>query len=115
MTDEIAKEIIQRKGIIGINFLRAFLDDKNPESILDHILYGFEIGGEDQMCFGADFFYTKDFPDKKRFPFYFPVVENASKYPSLLQILSQQLSSQQLEKLAYGNCQRFFSQLWKNQ
>lgn len=115
LTDEIAKEIIHRKGIIGVNFLRAFLDDINPEGVLDHILHGFEIGAGDQICFGADFFYTKDFPDKKRFPFYFPVVENASKYPSLLQILSQQLSSQQLEKLAYGNCQRFFSQLWKNQ
>jgi membrane dipeptidase len=113
LTDEFAKEIIHRKGIIGVNFLRAFLDDKNPERILDHILHGFEIGAEEQMCFGADFFYTKDFPDKNRFPFYFPVVENASKYPSLLEILSQQLSKQQLEKLAFGNCQRFFGELWK--
>ena len=113
LTDEFAKEIIHRKGIIGINFLRAFLDDKNPERILDHILHGFEIGAGDQMCFGADFFYTKDFPDKNRFPFYFPVVENASKYPYLLQLLSQQLTGQQLEKLAYRNCQRFFGNLWE--
>ena len=108
LTDEFAQEVIRRKGIIGINFLRAFLDDKNPERIFDHILHAIEIGGEDCLCFGADFFYTKDFPDKKRHPFYFPLVEDASKYPSFLDELSDLLPQSQLEKLAYKNCQRFF-------
>lgn len=115
LTDEFAKEIIHRKGIIGINFLRSFLDDQNPERLFEHILHGFEIGAEDQMCFGADYFYTKDFADKSRHPFYFPVAENASKYPSILEKLSENLSNDQLKKLAYKNCQRFFSQLWENQ
>ncbi len=115
LTDEFAKEVINRKGIIGINFLRAFLDDKNSERLFEHILHGFEIGAEDQMCFGADYFYTKDFPDKNRHPFYFPLAENASKYPSILEKLSESLSTDQLKKLAYKNCQRFFTQLWKGQ
>lgn len=113
LTDEFAQEVIRRGGIIGINFLRAFLDDKNPERIFEHILHGFDIGAEEQMCFGADFFYTKDFPDKSRHPFYFPLVENASKYPSILGKLAENLSQSQLEKLAYKNCQRFFSGLWR--
>lgn len=113
LTDEFAKEVIHRKGIIGINFLRSFLDDKKPERLFEHILHGFEIGAEDQMCFGADYFYTKDFPDKSRHPFYFPIAENASKYPSILEKLFESISSDQLEKLAYKNCQRFFSNLWK--
>ncbi|EOZ96085.1 hypothetical protein A33Q_2678 [Indibacter alkaliphilus LW1] len=113
LTDEFAKEIILRKGIIGINFLRAFLDNDKPERVFEHILYGFENGAETQMCFGADFFYTQNFPDKSRFPFYFPLVENASKYPSILESLAANLSSDQLEKLAYKNAQRFFSDLWK--
>lgn len=112
LSDEFAKEIIHRGGIIGINFLRAFLDTENPERIYEHILYGFEIGAKEQMCFGADFFYTKDFPDPSRHPFYFPIVENASKYPSILEKLADYLSTDQLEKLAYKNCQRFFGKVW---
>lgn len=113
LNDEFAKEIIRRKGIIGINFLRAFLDDKHPERIFEHFLYGFDLGGEENICFGADFFYTKDFPDPKRFPFYFPIVEDASKYPAILETLSKSLSASQLEKLAYKNCQRLFGSLWE--
>jgi membrane dipeptidase len=112
LTDEFAKEVVKREGIIGINFLRAFLDMEKPERIYEHILYGFDIGAEDQMCFGADFFYTQDFPDPSRHPFYFPIVENASKYPSILNKLAENLSISQLEKLAYKNCQRFFVNLW---
>ncbi|WP_143962728.1 dipeptidase [Litoribacter populi] len=112
LSDEFAKEIIHRKGLIGVNFLRAFLDNAVPEKIFDHIKHGFGIGAEDCICFGADFFYTKDFPDKTRHPFYFPLVENASKYPSLLDTLSDDLNKDQLEKLAYKNAQRFFKSTW---
>ncbi|HSJ68483.1 MAG TPA: membrane dipeptidase [Anditalea sp.] len=112
ITDEFAKEIIHRKGILGINFLRAFLDNAVPEKLFDHIKHGFAIGAEDCICFGADFFYTKDFPDKSRHPFYFPLAENASKYPTLLDSLGNDLSDLQLKKLAYKNCQRFFKDTW---
>lgn len=112
LNDEFAKEVIRRKGIIGINFLRAFLDDKHPERIFDHFLYAYDLGAEDQICFGADFFFTKNFPDPKRFPIYFPIAEDASKYPSILDTLAKDLSPFQLEKLAFKNCQRFFGQLW---
>lgn len=114
LTDEFSQEIVRRKGLIGINFLRAFLDNEKPERVFEHLLYGFENGVEDQMCFGADYFYTKNFPDKSRFPFYFPIVENASKYPSVLETLSEKLNQSQLEKLAYKNAQTFFSNLWNS-
>jgi microsomal dipeptidase-like Zn-dependent dipeptidase len=115
LTDEIVQEIIRRKGIIGVNFLRAFLDNDIPERIFEHILYGIEAGAGDHLCFGADFFYTQNFPDKTRFPFYFPLVENAGKYPSVLEILAESLSIGQLEKLAYKNAQQFFFNLCKPQ
>ena len=115
ITDEFAKEIIHRRGLIGVNFLRAFLDDDNPERIFDHIRYGFELGAEDCICFGADFFYTKDFHDKSRHPFYYPLVEDASKYPSVLDSLNSSLQKEDLEKLAYGNAQRFFKSVWTDQ
>jgi membrane dipeptidase len=112
LTDEFAQEIVHRKGYLGMNFLRAFLDNENSERIVDHILYGFQTGLEDHLCFGADFFYTHDFPDPSRHPFYFPIVEDASKYPSLLDKLSDSLSNAQLEKLAYQNVRNFYKNLW---
>ncbi|MCS5490912.1 dipeptidase [Algoriphagus limi] len=112
LTDEFAQEIIRRKGIIGVNFLRAFLDNSVPERLYEHILHGFEIGGENAQSFGADFFYTGDFPDKSRHPFYFPLAENASKYPEILKELQQSLTQEQLEKLAYKNVQNFYQNLY---
>lgn len=112
LTDEFAQEIIRRKGIIGVNFLRAFLDNSVPERLFEHILHGFEIGGENAQSFGADFFYTGDFPDPSRHPFYFSLAENASKYPELLDSLKESLSPMQLEKLAYRNVQNFYQNLY---
>jgi microsomal dipeptidase-like Zn-dependent dipeptidase len=111
LTDEFAQEIIQRGGIIGVNFLRAFLDPEVPERLFEHILHGIKMN-KDSICFGADFFYTKNFPDKSRHPFYFPLAENAGKYPSILESLSQNLSDSQLRKLASENVFNFYQKLW---
>lgn len=111
LSDEFAQEIVQRGGIIGVNFLRAFLDPEVPERLFEHILHGFSLG-EDAICFGADFFYTKDFPDKSRHPFYFPLAENAGKYPSILDFLSRNLNETQLRKLASENVFNFYRKLW---
>ena len=111
LTNEFAQEIIHRGGIIGVNFLRAFLDNEQPERLFEHLMYGSKLN-EQAIAFGADFFYTKDFPDESRHPFYFPLAENASKYPSILEHLSQELSDGQLGKLAYENVFHFYQKLW---
>lgn len=113
LSDEFAQEIIRQKGIIGVNFLRAFLDNDVPERLYEHILHGFEIGGEEAQCFGADFFYTLDFPDPNRFPFYFPLAENAGKYPAILDALQANLEQSSLEKLAYKNALNFYQNLYR--
>jgi membrane dipeptidase len=113
LTDEFAKEIIYRGGIIGVNFLRAFLDNDVPERLFEHLLHGFQIKGEKAMCFGADFFYTKNFGDPSRIPFYFPLAENSSKYPGLLEHLETDLGDQHLANLAYENALNFYKKLWK--
>ena len=111
LSDEFAQEIIRREGIIGVNFLRAFLDDQVPERLFEHLIYGAKLG-ENAICFGADFFYTLDFPDKNRHPIYFPLAENAGKYPSILKELNTQLSEVQLRKMAYENVFTFYQKLW---
>lgn len=112
LTDEFAKEIVHREGIIGVNFLRSFLDNDVPERLYDHLLHAFAIGAEKSICFGADFFYTQDFPDQSRIPFYFPLAENAGKYPSILNHLETELSKAQLNDLAFGNALNFYQKLW---
>lgn len=111
LSNEFAQEIIHRGGIIGVNFLREFLDREIPERLFEHLLYGVQLS-EDAITFGADFFYTKNFPDKSRHPFYFPLAENAGKYPSILASLSQNLSETQVRKLAYENVFNFYQKLW---
>lgn len=111
LSDEFAQEIIHREGIIGVNFLRAFLDNEQPERLFEHLIYGSKLG-EHAIAFGADFFYTQDFPDRSRHPFYFPLAENASKYPSILSHLSQKLTEGQLRKLAHENVFCFYQNLW---
>jgi membrane dipeptidase len=111
LSEEFAQEIIQRGGIIGVNFLREFLDREVPERLFEHLLHGNRLS-EDAICFGADFFYTKNFPDKSRLPFYFPLAENAGKYPSILESLSQSLNESQLRKLASENVFNFYQKLW---
>lgn len=111
LPNELAQEIIHRKGLIGINFLRSFLHDENPEAILDHIHYGFAKGAEDVICFGADYFYTADEKDVSRLPFYFPDLLHAGI--SYQYILSQlQLNQSQLQKLAFQNAQQFIERIW---
>ncbi|MFT4856392.1 MAG: membrane dipeptidase [Algoriphagus sp.] len=112
LTDEFAKEIIKRNGIVGVNFLRAFLDTDVPARLFEHILHGFNVGAEKNICFGADFFYTKDFGDPSRIPFYFPLAENAGKYNSILESLESDLSEKQLKGLAFQNALNFYQNLW---
>ena len=111
LPDEIAKEIIKRKGLIGINFLRAFLNDNNPNAIYDHILYGLNMGAH-SICFGADYFYTDSHPDQSRKPFFFKEHENASCYPLILKGLSGKIPPDVLEAISNKNVINFIERIY---
>lgn len=113
LPDELTQEIIHRKGLIGMNFLRHFLNTDDPEALKHHILYGFEHGAEDSICFGADYFYHADSPELDRFPFYNQQYANAGiSYSYILNNLKSNLSPEQLEKLSYRNAQNFLERIW---
>lgn len=113
LPDELAQEIVHRKGLIGMNFLRKFVNTEDPDALLHHIQYGLGKGAEDSLCFGADYFYFADEQDLSRFPFYHKEHEQASSsYNYLLQRLQEQLSQEQLQKIAYQNAQRFITRIW---
>ncbi|WP_299759045.1 membrane dipeptidase [uncultured Pontibacter sp.] len=113
LPDELTQEIIRRKGLIGINFLRKFVNTDDPDALLHHIQYGFDHGAEDALCFGADYFYFADEQDLSRFPFYHQAHQQAnSSYTYILNRLQQQYSKEQLQKLAFSNAQRFIERIW---
>jgi len=115
LPDELARVIIGRKGLIGMNFLRAFLHPDDPSSLVKHILYGIEIGAQEALCFGADFFHTDSHPDRSRVPFFFKEHEHAGKYQQILRSLEHMLTPNQVEGLAFGNAMSFLQRLWSDQ
>lgn len=112
LPDDIAKEVIRRKGLIGINFLRAFLNVNDPNAIYDHIEYGINLGAKDCICFGADYNYTLDRSDQDRKPFFFKEQESASTYPSILENISQRISPDIAEAIANRNAIDYIRRIW---
>ena len=112
LSDRIAGELIRRNGLIGMNFLRAFLHPDDPAVLLEHINHGMQLGGRNALCFGADFYCTKDHPDRERVPFYFPEHENAGKYQEILHDLQDGRTRDDREALAFGNALDFMKRVW---
>lgn len=113
LPDDLAREIIERGGIIGVNFLRAFVNNDDPNALYQHINHGVELGGSNAICFGADYFATDDHPDRSRVPFYFEEHGDASRYPSILETISQQVSPKVVEGIGSKNAMRYITELWR--
>ena len=113
LPDEIAQEVILKKGLIGINFLRAYVDDFKSNTLLDHFTYGLGLGAEKVLALGADYFYTKDFYDPSRMPLYHKSHSNASCYPQIMGELQNKIKSvEQIQAIGLGNTLSFLSRLW---
>jgi len=113
LPDDIAQEIIHRQGLIGVNFLRAFVNNEKPETLLEHIAYGIELGAQNSICYGADYFYVKSHPDKSRIPFYYKEHENASSYQRINEELGKKFGDEICNKISYQNVTDFLTRLWK--
>lgn len=113
LPDEIAREVIKRKGVIGLNVYRPFIGDK-LNFLSKHLERWFELGGEDQICFGADFFYEEDVSSSKgKSDLYFPEYSNASCYGAILEQFRRELdlSVQKLEKISITNFLNFIHRI----
>lgn len=113
LPDDIAKEIISRQGLIGVNFVRAFVNNEHPEALLEHINHGLELGGENAIAFGADFFYSKNHPDKSRIPFYHKEHENSACYSAINAQIERNFGTEICSKLSHKNAVDFLRRLWK--
>lgn len=106
LPDEIAREIIQRKGLIGLVFYDKFL--KSPQQLHEHIKYGLQLGGEKALAFGADFFCLNDFQNLPHKGSFFPEMADSSHYPWILKTLKEGgLAQEQIDAISSKNFFRF--------
>ncbi len=112
LPDDIAKEIINRQGLIGLNFVRAFVNNEHPEVLYEHLNHGLELGGEKAVAYGADFFFSKNHPDKSRIPFYHREHENSASYIGLNEHIEKQFGSDICDNVSYKNAIEFLKRLW---
>ncbi len=117
LPDEFVERLVNLKGLIGMNFLRAYIHDTEPAYFLNHFLHGLDDKvALDQMAFGADFFFRegleKMYPE--RIPVFFEEHIDASKYPIILnQLRMKGVKEEVLQKLCYGNALDFIQRTWK--
>lgn len=110
LPDELAKEIFKRGGVIGLNFVKAFVGKNLPEDFSRQVDYARSLGGFDHLCFGADFFYDQDASITLHpfIPFFYERFGNSACYPDLIAYLNDIFTKQELEKIASHNLNRFF-------
>lgn len=108
LTDDLAKEVIARQGLLGINFMSPYTgDDNDPDSLFRHIEHALKLGAEDLLAIGADFF----FDDERSEQIYFPRFNSASTYPLFLDTIEKQFSPEIADKIAYKNALRYINSL----
>ncbi|MGC1878212.1 MAG: membrane dipeptidase [Rhabdochlamydiaceae bacterium] len=116
LPDDLAKEIIRRKGLIGLNLFAPFIHKTDPFAIVRQVEYGLALGGENALSFGADFFCDSDFPDimakYQRSTSFYPQFSDSSSYPILLELFAEhlKLNEQQLHKVASQNALHFLKE-----
>ncbi|MCH9626453.1 MAG: hypothetical protein S4CHLAM2_00750 [Chlamydiales bacterium] len=113
LPDELAKEVIRREGIIGLNFVKHFIGKNYPEDFTRQVDYARSLGGFDHYCFGADFFYDKDMPIAYHpfIPFFYPPFGDAGCYQDLIAHLNEVFTKQELEKIAHQNFANFLARM----
>ena len=110
LPDAIAKEIMRRQGVIGLNFIRSFVGPE--ESLSKQLEFGLSLGGEDRLCFGADFFFEGDLDQPGRPPkkgTFFEKYSNSGCYPAILDRWRAELDVPEivLDKIAFSNIKKF--------
>ncbi len=111
LPDELVQEIVNRNGLIGLNFVKYFINPENPEDIYRHIEHALKLGAEKNICFGADFFDDKAHPDQSRYPFFFDELSDSSAYPKINEKVKQIFSEEFCSKLSHQNVLNYFKRL----
>lgn len=115
LPDELISEIINRKGLIGLNFIKDYIDPLEPKKLYQHIDYILSLGGKSTLCYGADFFFDKAHPDKSRYPFFFDEFNNALSYNVINNYIENEYGNSISENISHKNALNFINTLWNKQ
>jgi len=111
LPDFVAKEIVKRGGVIGINLFRHFLGE-SVRDISRHVEHALYLGALDHYCFGADFFYEQiSLHSLYPRPYFHDELSNSGCYPHLLSHLKSLCGQKEIENIAFGNARAFFERL----
>ncbi len=97
LPDDLAREIAERGGIIGVNFSPRFLTCEGRatvDDLLRHIEHFVGVAGEDHVGLGSDFDGLPSYPEG---------LESAEKLPFLGEKLVERFGKDVAEKIAYKN------------
>ena len=100
LTDEMAKAIIDRDGMIGLNLCPPFIHDmpekQTVESLFLHLEHGLSLGAEDHIGFGGDIDGIEHYPA--------PLELSRSIHDQLIEfMLRENYSDTLVEKVSYKN------------
>lgn len=108
LEDEQIKILIERGGLIGINFCRSFLGDRNDdgfEAVYRHMAHVLYMGGENILSIGSDFDGCEISPE----------LSGIDKIPALSEFLScKGFNEALIEKIFYKNAYNFFKNILQN-
>ena len=113
LPDELVKEIVNRGGLIGLNFVKYFINPEKPDEIYRHIEHAIKLGAENHLCFGADFFDDKSHPEQERYPFFFSEFGDSTAYETINSRISELFSDDLKEKISHKNALSYFKRLHK--
>ncbi len=114
LPEELALEIVRRKGLIGINFVRRFVGDR-PEDFLRLVEYAFSIGAENTLCLGSDFYGGATPPLHLNPEYLYPPFQdefsNSSCFPHFAKLLEKILPPENIKKIFYANAAHFLQKM----
>lgn len=113
LPDELAKEIIHRRGLIGLNCISRFVGKDPDKDFSRHLALMLQWKGMEQASLAADFFHDDDLNPAYRvegYSSFFPAYSDAGCYPRLLSLYQQELKLNQseTEQIAFKNALNFF-------
>ena len=105
LTDEQAKLIAQKDGIIGVSVYPDFMGEGHPfERFAEQVKYGIDLGLKENLAIGTDFDGGVMHPELAR-------TEHIWK---LYTYLEKELGAETCEALFYNNAAKFFNRLLTN-
>ncbi|MDE7301529.1 MAG: dipeptidase, partial [Clostridia bacterium] len=103
LTDGQIKKIVDKGGVVGLNFCRDFVGGESAfENLYLHLKHIMNVGGEDCAALGSDFDGIPAYEE----------LSDCTKVQSLLQyFMSRGITPRQIEKLALKNFMRVFEEV----